>query len=90
MENEYIYIGEFESYEEYYAVGTSYAEVKTLLWKMYCRNCYNKPTKEERREFDDTVYIRELPINGAGFGFNSAVRIDSIFTLEKNGKLKRG
>ena len=87
----YIYIGEFGAYEEYYAVGTTYEEVKALLWKMYCGNCYNKPTREERKEFEETVYIRELPINdNCGFGFNSAVRIDSIYTLTKSRKLKRG
>lgn len=82
-----MYFGSFSSYEEYYAIGSNPEEVKKLLWRMYANNfCRgSKPTKEDRRIFDDEVCIEELAKVEA-FGYNTAYK--ESYTL-KNNRLKR-
>lgn len=65
-----IYFGVFNSYEEYYAIGETAEDVKKLLWKMYCFNCYSKPTKEDRKTFEEEIYIRAIK-SGKTFGYNT-------------------
>lgn len=80
-----IYFGSFSGYEEYYAIGQSAEEVKRLLWRMYANNFYGKPTKEDRRVFDDEVSIEEIAAVEL-FGYNTAYK--ESYTL-KNNRLKR-
>lgn len=81
-----LYFGTFGSYEEYYAFGNNPEEVKKILWKMYCRNCYNKPTKEDKRIFEEEHNVKavKLPTVEKSYGFNSADGCGRIFTLNGN------
>lgn len=75
------YFGSYSAYEEYYAIGETPEEVKAILWKMYCYNCYNKPTKEDKATFEEEVYIRK--INGVqAFGYNT--KYGESYTLKAN------
>lgn len=68
-----MYVGQFSSYEEYYAFGSNYADVKDLLWRMYRRNC-DTTTAEDRRIFEDEVYVQVLEgVNApeTTYGFNT-------------------
>lgn len=78
-----LYFGTFGSYEEYYAFGNNPEEVKKILWKMYCRNCYGKPTKEDKRIFEEEHNVKavKLPTVEKSYGFNSADGCDRIFYL---------
>lgn len=79
------YFGTYSVYEDYYAIGETVEEVKTILWKMYVYNCYNKPTKEDRRIFEEEVYIRKIK-GVQAFGYNTAH--GESYTLKAN-KLTR-
>lgn len=81
-----LYFGKFGSYEEYYAFGNNPEEVKKILWRMYCRNCYITPHKEERQTFEEEHHITavELPPIEKAYGFNSADGCGRIFTLNGN------
>lgn len=69
LKGEGLYFGTFSAYEDYYAVGSTKEEVKKMLWKMYSRNFYGKPTKEDRKSFEEEVYIREIKADC--FGYNT-------------------
>lgn len=82
-----MYFGTFSSYEEYYAIGSNPEEVKKLLWRMYANNfCKgSKPTKEDRRIFEEEATIEEMEKVEA-FGYNTAYK--ECYTLKSN-KLQR-
>ena len=81
-----LYFGRYGCYEYYYAFGNNPEEVKQLLWKMYNRNCYDKPTKEDKETFEEEHYIKavELPTVEKSYGYNTADGCDRIFTLSGN------
>lgn len=80
-----MYFGTYSVYEEYYAIGESAEEVKKLLWRMYCFNCYNRPTKEDRKSFEEEVNIREIKTSKA-WGYNTQYK--ECYKLSGN-KLER-
>lgn len=84
MKNTGLYFGTFSAYEEYYAIGQSKEEVKTLLWKMYSRNFYGRPTKEDKATFEEEVSVEKFNLV-EGFGYNT--KFGGCYTLAK-GRLK--
>jgi hypothetical protein len=80
-----MYVGQFSSYEEYYAFGSNYADVKDLLWRMYRRNC-DTVTADDKRIFESEAWVQVLeamPAPEVTYGFNT---YDSgrIFGLKNN------
>lgn len=80
-----MYVGQYGCYEEYYAFGSNYADVKKLLWLMYRNNC-DTTTAEDKRIFEDEACVQVLEgVNApeTTYGFNT---YDSsrIFGLKNN------
>jgi hypothetical protein len=80
MKHEF-YFGIFRAYEDYYAIGETEQEVKTLLWRMYSYNFYGKPAKENKRIFEEEVYIKKVA-GVQGFGYNT--KFGASYTIKNN------
>ena len=68
-----IFYGHFGAYEEYYAIADTYENCKAMLWAMYKRNFYGRPTKEDRATFEEEANIEEIKgfDLSKGFGVNT-------------------
>lgn len=75
------YFGRVSAYEDYYAIGNSKKEVKDILWKMYSFNFYGKPTEEDRRTFEEEVYIEKIE-GVQSFGYNT--KYGNSYTVKNN------
>lgn len=87
---EYFFFGRFGAYEEYYAFGLTYDDCKDVLWRMYERNCERngyEPTEEDRKTFEEEVYISEFHnfniLNG--FGFNTSDNGERVYKVIERG-----
>ena len=80
-----LYFGIFYAYEEYYAIGETAEDVKKLLWKMYKNNFCGSPTKEDKRVFEDEIFIQKFRKTD-NFGYET--KYGECYTI-KNNKLTR-
>lgn len=69
-----VYFGTFKAYEEYYAIADTAEGCKAMLWAMYKRNFYDRPTKQDKEDFEETVRIEKVTNFdlSLGIGINTA------------------